>query len=815
MMHMGIYGSYAYGSELSPYGSYSAAPSLQRARSLGNIPVATAHKLASSRYSTVEPSAIYSLAGGYSTVESSAIYSQAGYGLPTGFNHSEWSPSPRLAPSPTPRSATTKAATPSAPSIFPPATSRSATPTNAPPSITTKATANNAPPSATTKATTKATPSAQPILPPATPRSATPTNAPPSVTTKATAKTTSTPILSPTKAPPSAPPPTPNNPHGYSRILVDRPSMLTDIARAKARVHRSVTNSKPSEDCCWVYAVQPKRDLSAGGEHRLQELADGDVHYAKQSYLVQRIALRFSHVLDPVLVAQAVRSALEEYPLAGSRLVKHEGGTYFHLKSAEINVHVVNVPPRLLRSGAASEWLHVCEEMVTPGGPKGCFVPVVDQFTLQNLCEFYLLVSADSTAGCVIIGGFQHVIGDATCYGLFLRAWSEKYEQGLERKLRELLQTGEASNGAEGGLDRRQFIQAHMHRLPEPVLPVGEFKVPLPKRVPKQSIRRLLRFSPKGLESLKAQVGIDTRFSTNDILIAQFACAIAPFRLGALRTSAGLPLSGSQQRGATIGGASKTTSSNGRTITKISAPHAASTSSSDPINTTATILMMADQRGRGVKKEAWGNYAEFMFIEISFKLLMSGNIAAVAHAIHTALRYELHKLEFDSVLYEIDKKRLDTKPKLFIWNSWARIGHSVRNACFGGAPESLLEVEYLNQQLLEANEGTIVSVSPFHTNGLQVGITTASRTGTAEMDKLEGKYWTQSTRLGTADVAGTNGECSADGDKERKGADEAVFFGDISPTKTGKGTERARMEPNPRPLDGVAHGVALQTVKVN
>ena len=96
-----------------------------------------------------------------------------------------------------------------------------------------------------------------------------------------------------------------------------------------------------------------------------------------------------------------------------------------------------------------------------------------------------------------------------------------------------------------------------------------------------------------------------------------------------------------------------------------------------------------------------------------------------------------------------------------------------------------------------------------------MGITTASRTGTAEMDKLEGKYWTQSTRLGTADVAGTNGECSADGDKERKGADEAVFFGDISPTKTGKGTERARMEPNPRPLDGVAHGVALQTVKVN
>ena len=604
---------------------------------------------------------------------------------------------------------------------------------------------------------------------------------------------------------------TPNHPHGYSRILVDRPSMLSDITRAQARVHRPVATSKPSEDCCWVYAVQPKRDLAAGGEHRLQELADGDIPYAQQSYLVQRVALRFSHVLDPVLVAQAVRSALEEYPLAGSRLVKHEGGTYFHLKSAEINVHVVNVPPRLLRSGAASEWLHVCEEMATPGGPKGCFVPIVDQFALQYLSEFYLLVSADSTAGCVIIGGFQHVIGDATCYGLFLRAWSEKYEQGLERKLRELLLTGGASNGAEGGEGRRQFIQAHLHRLPEPVLPVGEFKVPLPKRVPKQSIRRLLRFSPKGLESLKAQVSTDAGFSTNDILMAQFACAIAPFRLGALRTSAGLPLSGSQQRGATIGGALKTTSSNGRTITKISAPHAASTSSSDPINTTATILMMADQRGRGVKKGAWGNYAEFMFIEISFKLLMSGNIAAVAHAIHTALRYELHKLEFDSVLYEIDKKRLSIKPKLFTWNSWARIGHNVRNACFGGADESLLEIEYLNQQLLEANEGTLVSISPFHSeNGLQVGITTASRTGAQEMDKLEAKYWTKAARLGTTDV-GTNGEPSADGDKGRKGTDEQVFFGDISPTKTGKGTDGARMEAHSRPLDGVA----LQTVKVN
>eukprot|EP00802_Teleaulax_amphioxeia_P006620 Tamp_06624.p1 GENE.Tamp_06624~~Tamp_06624.p1 ORF type:complete len:777 (-),score=121.62 Tamp_06624:335-2605(-) len=579
-------------------------------------------------------------------------------------------------------------------------------------------------------------------------------------------------------------------PRGFPRIHMYKPSMLSDIARAQetrpATAGAPRPTSRPSDDCCWVYAVQPKRDLAAAGEHRLQELAAGDKFYAENSYLVQRIALRFEHVLDPVLVSQALRSAMAEHPLAGSRLVRHEGHACFHLDAAEINVHVVNVAPRMLRAGAAEELLHVCEEITAPGGPKGCWMPIVDQFKLPNLIEAYLLVSADSTAGCALVAGFQHVIGDASCYGIFLRTWSEKYELVLEHKLRELLQPGEVSQGTERREERIKFLQAHLGKLPAPALPTGQFAVPSQSREPKKSLRRLLHFSAKGLESLKGQVGVGEGLSTNDILMAQFACAIAPFRLGALRRAAGVPLSGAQNRSATSGGTSKTTTRNGIKITKISAPHTPTPVSSDPINTTATIVMMADQRGRGVKSGNWGNHAEFVFIEMSFKLLMSGNIVAVAQAIRCALRSEFNKLEHDTVLYNIDKQRMSMKPKLFIWNSWARIGHTLRHSSFGGEPESLLGIDYLNQQVLESQDGTLVCISPCHTNGLTVGITTASKSGKQELDKLEAKFWSEATRQGTSDPAVDGEQCSGNAVAGGQVIVDATTDGECTPMKTGR-----------------------------
>lgn len=86
-------------------------------------------------------------------------------------------------------------------------------------------------------------------------------------------------------------------------------------------------------------------------------------------------------------------------------------------------------------------------------------------------------------------------------------------------------------------------------------------------------------------------------------------------------------------------------------------------------------------------------------------------------AIRAAVHYELQKLELDVELYNNHKEKNGSRPKLFIWNSWARVGHNLRSATFGGAAEDLLQVEWLNLQALNTSDTmyiTIVAISPSH-----------------------------------------------------------------------------------------------------
>jgi hypothetical protein len=117
-------------------------------------------------------------------------------------------------------------------------------------------------------------------------------------------------------------------------------------------------------------------------------------------------------------------------------------------------------------------------------------------------------------------------------------------------------------------------------------------------------------------------------------------------------------------------------------------------------------------------------------------------------AIRAAVHYELQKLELDVELYNNHKEKNGSRPKLFIWNSWARVGHNLRSATFGGTPEDLLQVEWLNLQNLDVNTSdTIVAISPSNTSGLTIAVANATPSAQGEMSAL-GAVWSEAVRLG-------------------------------------------------------------------
>ena len=265
----------------------------------------------------------------------------------------------------------------------------------------------------------------------------------------------------------------------------------------------------------------------------------------------------------------------------GSRVVHHEGKNRFHLDAAEINVRLVRVEPRTVLAGSATEWEQVCDAMA-PQPKSHCGLGAASLF---DAC---LLASQNPRAGSVLIAGFQHVVGDASSYSTFLRTWSEKYEELLK------------------GSARQPVLSLE--------LPKGTFRIPKLPSQPSAGRKFLsgsFRFSDSRLRSLKTCISPNSsgnnnsqgqQCTTNDVLMAQFACAIAPFRLSAMRAAAGLS--------SDAGGFSQ-------------APN-------DPIHTPPHIVVLADRRGRGMDVTSFGNHNTDLCIRLSWPLLLSGDIAAVA-----------------------------------------------------------------------------------------------------------------------------------------------------------------------------------------
>lgn len=177
-------------------------------------------------------------------------------------------------------------------------------------------------------------------------------------------------------------------------------------------------------------------------------------------------------------------------------------------------------------------------------------------------------------------------MGDATSYSMFMCTWSEKY-QGL---LEDLPSPADDEPQAALKLPKGVF------RMATPATPTKPRQGLVPGR---------FGFKQEDLQALKAKVfpppgaaaAAAAECTTNDILMAEFACAVAPFRLAALREAAG--------RGW----------------------HA---QVHDPIHQPVQILVLADRRGRGIDQDSFGNHNADLSIRLSFQLLLSGDIAAVA-----------------------------------------------------------------------------------------------------------------------------------------------------------------------------------------
>ena len=138
----------------------------------------------------------------------------------------------------------------------------------------------------------------------------------------------------------------------------------------------------------------------------------------------QCIVLQLGHVLDPVLLVRSLHHASKIYPKVASRIVPLEDGRpHFHLETERMRVRMVMVEAHVLSDPyhwayAHETLLHAvspAQETRRPNGGGG------GQDDRHPLFHAFLLRAHDSACGCVLVVGFEHTLGDAASYGLFLQ----------------------------------------------------------------------------------------------------------------------------------------------------------------------------------------------------------------------------------------------------------------------------------------------------------------------------------------------------------------------------------------------------------
>jgi hypothetical protein len=197
------------------------------------------------------------------------------------------------------------------------------------------------------------------------------------------------------------------------------------------------------------------------------------------------------------------------------------------------------------------------------------------------------------------------------------------------------------------------------------------------------------------LAALKSSFG--GALTTNDALLAQCACALAPHR----RPPPPPP----------------------------GAPPAPD----------ARIVLMVDCRGRGWDAGRFGNGVTTLSVAVPWAVLLTGNPAAAAAVIAPRVRAALRQLQDAPAAAAAAANAAAGTPRLLVWNSWARAGAALHRASFGD-PAGPRAVEWLNALVLaDPTVVLITAVAPEAAGGagaLAVQLTPACEAEAAAVDAV-------------------------------------------------------------------------------
>mmetsp|Transcript_61853 Transcript_61853/g.152296 ORF Transcript_61853/g.152296 Transcript_61853/m.152296 type:complete len:546 (+) Transcript_61853:138-1775(+) len=231
-----------------------------------------------------------------------------------------------------------------------------------------------------------------------------------------------------------------------------------------------------------------------------RDLTPTDEYYFDFPHAPQRICLRFSRMLDPSILCQALDKTAKEFPVAFSKVAMFNGKRSFHVGCEDAKLTVIVVHPSIIEN--PRETSMVCDRLQKGVPPE---VP---------LTQFFMFRAVDPREGCVLVSCFHHVLGDATCYARFVKKWSDIYSE----------------------LEKVATNRVDVRDLPPKVYERKDMRpqAPMPQNAKGVSARRY-QFSPGHLNSLKAELGDNPEHvSTNDIIMAQCMIALGPMRRDAL-----------------------------------------------------------------------------------------------------------------------------------------------------------------------------------------------------------------------------------------------------------------------------------------
>ena len=170
------------------------------------------------------------------------------------------------------------------------------------------------------------------------------------------------------------------------------------------------------EEYMWCFSVP----IASSEVNRFIDLSSTDQYYLDHPHRRQCVALRFLHLIDPLLLVRGLHAAIQQFPKVGSRVVIYDGSRRFHLENEQTKLRVVMVSPDFLTD--IFEW-------------RRLFYLFSDRLDRQHkpLFQAFLMRSRDESLGCVLFAGFEHCLGDAASYAMFIACWSEEYQQQLTR----------------------------------------------------------------------------------------------------------------------------------------------------------------------------------------------------------------------------------------------------------------------------------------------------------------------------------------------------------------------------------------------